>query len=100
MLTNTDPETAAETAKFIATGKTIVHQGRTFEIFNPPPDEDRADSPYILRSQQGKWYALTRNVNPKCLAQRLLFGVGLYGGNLKCLPGWFSDKTGELVSLG
>ena len=96
----TESEIATETAKFIATGKTIVHQGRTFEIFNPPADEHRADSPYVLRSARGKWYALTRNVHPRNLHRKLLFGVGLYGDNLKCLPGWFTDQSGELVSLG
>ena len=99
MITTQDPD-AAETAKFIPTGKTIAHQGRLFAIFHPPADETRADSPYVLRSARGNWYALTRNVNPKCLSQRLLFGVGIYGGSFKCLDGWFSDKTGELVSLG
>lgn len=96
----TESEIAAETDKFIPTGKTIIHRGRTFAIFTPPPDEHRADSPYVLRSSRGQWFALTRNVNPRCLSRRLLFGVSLYGGGLKCLPGWFSDKTGELVSLG
>jgi len=92
----TDTEIQTETSKFIATGKTIVHRGRLFAIFNPPADETRADSPYILRSTRGKWYALMRN-KPK---PHLLFGIGLYGGGLKCLDGWFSDQSGELVSVG
>ncbi len=92
----TEQAIALETAKFTDTGKTVVHRGRTFAIFNPPADEDRADSPYLLRSTRGQWYALMRNKpNPNAL-----FGVGLYGGNLKCLPGWFNDKSGELVSCG
>ena len=85
-----------EIAKFIDTGKTVVHRGREFRILNPPADETRADSPYILKSQRGDYYALTRN-RPK---PHLLFGIGLYGKSLKCLPGWFSDKDGELKSIG
>jgi hypothetical protein len=65
-------------------------------ILNVPSDENRADSPFVLRSQRGQYYALTRN-RPK---PHLMFGVGLYGEGLKCLPGWFSDQSGELVSLG
>lgn len=85
----------AEIARFIETGKTIVHRGCTYEILNPPPDEHRADSPYILRSSRRRYYALTRNrPNPQ-----MLFGIALYGGRLKCLPGWFTDKDGELRSL-
>ncbi|HXJ56962.1 MAG TPA: hypothetical protein VNU68_09880 [Verrucomicrobiae bacterium] len=86
----------AEIARFKDTGKTIVHRGTEYAVLNPPDDEDRADSPYILRSSRGKYYALTRN-RPK---PYLLFGVGLYGQGLKCMPGWFSDKDGELKSLG
>lgn len=85
-----------ETAKFIDTGKTVTHRGTEYTLLNPPADETRADSPYILRSKRGKFYALMRN-RPK---PHLLFGVGLYGQGLKCLPGWFTDKSGELVSLG
>jgi hypothetical protein len=83
-------------ARFTETGKTVVHRGRTYAILNVPNDEHRADSPFVLRSQRGKYYALTRN-RPK---PHLMFGVGLYGEGLKCLPGWFSDQSGELVSLG
>lgn len=86
----------AEITTFIETGKTVVHRGTTYDILNPPADEHRADSPYILRSPRKRYYALTRN-KPK---PHLLFGVGLYGGNLKCLPGWFTDKDGELKSIG
>ena len=66
---------------------------RPYAILNVPSDENRADSPFVLRSQRGKYYALTRN-RPK---PHLMFGVGLYGEGLKCLPGWFSDQSGELV---
>ena len=83
-------------ARFTDTGKTVVHRGRTYAILNVPSDEHRADSPFVLRSQRGQYYALTRN-RPK---PHLLFGVGLYGEGLKCLPGWFSDQSGVLVSLG
>ena len=83
-------------ARFTDTGKTVVHRGRSYAILNVRSDEHRADSPFVLRSQRGQYYALTRN-RPK---PHLLFGVGLYGEGLKCLPGWFSDQSGELVSLG
>jgi hypothetical protein len=91
----TDAEIAVETAKFIPTGKTVVHRGRTFDILNPPADEHRAESPYILKSKRGAWFALMRN-KPR---PEIMFGVALYG-KLTCLPGWFTDKTGELASLG
>jgi hypothetical protein len=84
----------AEIATFIDTGKTILHQGRTFHILNPPPDEHRAESPWILRSQSGGYYALLRNLQ----RPELLFGVALY--QTPSLPGWFTDKSGELLSLG
>lgn len=92
----TTEEINRETAKFSPTGKTITHRGTTYDILNPPADETRADSPYVLRSPRGKFYALVRN-KPK---PHLLFGVGLYGGGFKCMPGWFSDQTGELRSVG
>lgn len=85
----------AQTAKFIDSGKTIVHRGQTFAILNPPADEHGADSPFILRSKRGTYYALTRN-RPR---PEMLFGIGLYG-KMNVLPGWFTDKSGELVSLG
>ena len=65
----------ADIARFTDTGKTVVHRGRTYAILNVPSDESRADSPFVLRSQRGKYYALTRN-RPK---PHLMFGVGLYG---------------------
>lgn len=77
------------------TGKSIKHRGRTFAIYTTK--DDRADSPYVLvpESGRGTAYALTRNIpNPN-----QLFGIQL-DGPTKVLPGWFSDKTGELVSLG
>jgi hypothetical protein len=83
----------AEIATYTDTGKTIVHRGITYAILNPPADEKRAESPYILRSPRGKYYALMRNNTNR----HALFGVGLYG-SLKCLPGWFTDKNGSLVS--
>jgi hypothetical protein len=90
----------AEIDSFTETGKTVVHRGRTFDILNPPPREHRADSPYILRSRPKRgpvrYYALMRNV-PKPTA---LFGVSLYDNRMSVLPGWFSDATGELVSVG
>lgn len=92
----TDSEIQTETAKFTDTGKTVVHRGRTFAILNPPSARFSSASPYILRSTRGKWYALMRN-KPK---PHLLFGVGLYGPSFKCLDGWFSDQSGELISLG
>ena len=91
-----DQTELTDIARFTDTGKTVVHRGRTYAILNVPSDENRADSPFVLRSQRGKYYALTRN-RPK---PHLMFGVGLYGEGLKCLPGWFSDQSGELVSLG
>jgi hypothetical protein len=85
----------AEIARFIETDKDVVHRGSTYDILNAPQDEHCADSPYILRSARRRYYALTRNrPNPQ-----MLFGIGLYG-RLKCLPGWFTDKDGELRSLG
>lgn len=93
MTTLTDSQ-QAEIARFRETGKTIVHRGTTYDILNPPEDEHRADSPYILRSVRRRYYALTRNrPNP-----HLLFGISLYAG-MKVLPGWFSDKSGELMSI-
>lgn len=90
----------AEIDSFIETGKTVVHRGRDYDILNTPPDEHRADSPYILRSRPkrgpARYYALMRNVpNPTAL-----FGVSLYDDRMGVLPGWFSDATGELVSAG
>ena len=99
MKTTATPLTATELAEishFIETGKTVVHRGTTYDILNPPADEDRADSPYILRSPRHIYYALTRN-RPK---PHLLFGIALYGGRLKVLLGWFTDKDGELKSIG
>jgi hypothetical protein len=84
----------AEIAAFADTGRTIVHRGREYAILNPPPTERRAESPYVLRSRRGKYFALMRNVpNPK-----MLFGVGLYAG-MRVLPGWFTDDDGDLRSL-
>lgn len=85
---------AQETSQFVPTGKTVIHRGTTYEIFNPPPGETRADSPYILRSPRGKWFTLIRNKpNPNAL-----FAVSLYSG-MKVMPGWFTDKDGELKSI-
>lgn len=84
-----------EQSKFRPTDKTVVHRGKTYEIFNPPTDETKADSPYILRSPRGRWFALMRNHHKP----HLMFGVGLYGA-MTCLPGWFTDKDGELKSIG
>jgi len=83
---HTTPET------FQDTGKTITHRGQTFQILTT--DHPDADSPYILRSKRGKFYILTRS-RP---TPHQMFGVCWEG--LKCLPGWFTDKSGELVSLG
>ncbi len=95
MPNTTDPETA----RFVETGKTITHRHREYDILTPPNDEDRADSPYILRSKPKRgpvrYYALTRNVpNPS-----LMFGIALYGP-MSVLDGWFSDASGQLVSQG
>lgn len=88
-----------EISAYTATGKTVTHRNREYDILNPPPDESRSDSPYILRSKPARgparYYALMRNV-PK---PHLLFGVSLYG-RMSTLPGWFSDQSGELRSLG
>lgn len=92
----TDLEQQTEIARFTDTGKTLVHRGRTYSILNAPADEDRKDSPWILRSQRGVYYALVRN-QPR---PTILFAAGLYEGHFGCLPGWFTDQTGELVSLG
>ena len=82
-----------EIASFTETGKTVTHRSRSFNLLHT--DDKDSDSPYVLRSKKGDYYALVRNqVTPT-----QLFGVGL-GESLKTLPGWFSDKTGELVSLG
>jgi hypothetical protein len=91
--------TALEISRFTDTGKTITHRHREYDILTPPDDEDRADSPYILRSKPKRgpvrYYALTRNVpNPS-----LMFGVSLYG-SMSVLDGWFSDASGTLVSQG
>jgi len=84
-----------EISTFRDTGKTITHRGQEFAVLAPPEDEKRADSKFVLRSNRGRYFALMRNKpNPT-----LLFGVGLYG-HFACLKGWFTDKTGELVSLG
>jgi hypothetical protein len=83
-----------EIASFTETGKIITHRNRRFDILHT--DHKDSDSPYILRSARGDYFALVRNrPNPTHL-----FGVSLYGHGLKSLQGWFSDKTGELVSLG
>ena len=83
-----------EIASFTETGKTITHRSRSFDLLHT--DHKDSDSPYVLRSKRGDYFALVRNrVTPT-----QLFGVALYGESLKSLPGWFSDKTGELVSLG
>lgn len=96
MTTTLDEKEQAEIATFIDTGKTVVHRGRTFSILNVPPNETRADSKYVLRSARGQYYALIRNKpNPTAL-----FGIALYSGRMSILPGWFTDKTGELVSVG
>lgn len=96
MKTNTPAHTREEEiASFTDTGKTVTHRGVTYAILNPPADEERADSPWVLRNSKGRYYALTRN-RPK---PHLLFGISLYHG-MKVLPGWFSDKDGELKSLG
>jgi hypothetical protein len=87
-------EDQAEVARFIDTGKHITHKGRTYAVLNPPPDETRADSRWILRSSKGHYYALMRNVpNPK-----VLFAVSLYGARMSCNLGWFTDASGELAS--
>ena len=81
------------TEQFTDTGKTIVHRGRTYKILLPETHKDIA--PYVLESAKGIRYALTRNVpNPDAL-----FGIRFTGG-MGILPGWFSDKGGELKSLG
>ena len=89
---NTTAKQAAEITSFKDTGKTLVHRGQLFHILLvDTPDND---SPYVLKSKRGKYYALTRNrATPTAL-----FGIGLYDGCLNVLPGWFSDKSGELVS--
>lgn len=76
---------------FKPTGKTITHRGTSYEVLLT--DHPKADSPYILRSKRGRMYALMRNKpNPS-----MLFGVSWEA--MRNLPGWFSDKSGELVSL-
>ena len=88
----------AEIATMTDTGKTVTHRGVTYSILTPPTSadpRDKLDSPYVLRSSRGRLYALTRN-RPK---PHLLFGIALYGRST-CLPGWFSDEHGALVSLG
>lgn len=89
-----------EISTFRESGQTITHRNREYDILNPPADDPRPDSKYILRSkpQRGpaRYYALMRNVpNPS-----LLFGVSLYGPRMGVLPGWFTDASGELVSRG
>jgi hypothetical protein len=75
------------------TGKTVVHRGRTYKILLPETHRDIA--PYIIEGKTGVQYALTRNV-PK---PEHLFGIR-FGAKMGVLPGWFTDKSGELVSLG
>ena len=75
------------------TGKTIVHRGRTYKILQPETDKDIA--PYVIESQKGIRYTLIRN-KPK---PQFLFGIR-FNGPMGILPGWFTDKDGELKSLG
>lgn len=80
-----------DTEAFKPTGKTVTHHGTTYDILLT--DDPDADSPYILRSKRGNLYMLARNVpNPTHL-----FAVSWT--NLRNLPGWFTDKSGELTSL-
>ena len=79
--------------KFTDTGKTVIHRGRTYKILLPETHRDIA--PYVIESSKGIQYALTRNV-PDPTA---LFGIK-FNGKMGILPGWFTDKSGELVSLG
>ncbi len=79
--------------KFTDTGKTVLHRGRTYKILTPATHKDIA--PYVLESSKGRKWALTRNV-PDPTA---LFGIR-FDGPMGILPGWFTDKSGELVSIG
>ena len=79
----------------INTGKTIVHLGTTFKIFNVDPSTKEAkDAPYVLENKKGQQFILVRNQ----YTSNQLFGV--HYGTLKSLKGWFCDKTGELKSIG
>jgi len=78
---------------------TVVCQRRNDRLRGRPkillPETHKDIAPYVLESAKGIRYALTRNVpNPDAL-----FGIRFTGG-MGILPGWFSDKGGELKSLG
>jgi len=91
MSTTTQPKDPDQ-EDFTPTGKTITHRGTTYEILHT--NHPLADSTYILRSKRGVLYTLVRNHR----TPTALFAVGWE--NCRCLPGWFSDKSGELVSTG
>ena len=83
-----------ESLALTPTGQTIVHRDRKFEIFLTT--DHRAESPYVLApvSKKGSKYFLLRNVK----TPSHMFGVSC--DSLRNLPGWFSDASGELKSLG
>ena len=66
-----------------------------FKILLPESDEYKELSPYVIESSRGVRYALTRNV-PR---PEHLFGIK-FNGQMGILPGWFTDKDGELKSMG
>lgn len=77
------------------TGKTVVHRGRTYKVLVPESDTNKDLAPYVIEGKSGAQYALTRNV-PR---PDHLFGIR-FNGSMGVLPGWFTDKGGELRSLG
>jgi hypothetical protein len=83
MTTDLDP--------YQVTSQYITHRGIRYQILHT--DDPQADSTYGLRSPRGHIYMLLRNKpNPHAL-----FAIG-FTSKLRNLPGWFSDKSGELVS--
>jgi hypothetical protein len=81
--------------KLTDTNKIITHRGQEFKVFTSDQTHPNGPlAPYVIESKRGKRYLLTRNV-PK---PHMLFGICYT--NTKVLPGWFSDQSGELVSLG
>lgn len=88
----TDSEIAANT---IDRGETVTHRGKEYRVLHSTHDT-KDDSPYILQPVNGRGhtYFLTRNrPNPN-----MLFGVGWE--KMAVLPGWFTDKSGTVVSCG
>lgn len=83
----------------------IVHRGRKFYVREVEPSEHVSKWRLEPVSGRGRSYALLRNV-PR---PHMLFAIAVEARGSKTdsrampfssLPGWFTDKDGELKSLG